>query len=129
MCIVSFVVVLMAIFQSLVIEAKNFHFSVSSYGLVTFTEWHRKSQCSICFGKYGVVWLANLFGKLVESKESRDLSENFNKLSRTFLAQKCGNKSGRYVALAEFGGRRRQRAVMIPKGKKSEGVDVLCCDL
>lgn len=45
----------MAFFRSLVIEAKSFLFSVSSFGIVTLTEMSRRSQSSICFGRYGVV--------------------------------------------------------------------------
>lgn len=65
---------------------KTFQFLVSSFGIVTLTELSRKSQSSICFGRYGVVWLANFFGNLVKGKEARDFSKNFNDSSCAFLA-------------------------------------------
>ncbi|KAB1222897.1 hypothetical protein CJ030_MR2G013613 [Morella rubra] len=111
----------MAFFRSLVIKAKTFQFSVSFSGLVTLTEHNRKSQNSIRVGRYGVVWLANMFSKLVEIKDSRDFSERFNEPPRAYLDQLCSNQCGRYVALAEFGDRRRRGAVMIPEGSSSAG--------
>lgn len=68
-----------------------------------------------------MVRLANLFGKLVELIVARDFSERFNEPLRLFLAQRCSNKCGRYVALAEFGKKRRRGAVMISKGRSREG--------
>lgn len=57
----------------------------------------------------------------MDTKEVNNFSKKFNKSSRAFLAQKCSNKNGSYVVLAEFGERRRFGAVMIPKGRSREG--------
>lgn len=80
------VAVVMAFVCSLLIEAKSLQFLVSSSGIGTFSEQRRKSQSSICFSRYRVVKLANLFGKLVDSKEVKNFSEKFNEATRVFLA-------------------------------------------
>lgn len=111
----------MAFVRSLSIEAKFLQFSVSSSGIVTLSEQSRKSQSSIRFGRFGVVWLANLFGKLVDSTEVRDFSEYFNESKRAFLAQRCSNKNSSYMVLAEFGDRCRRGVVIIPEGRLKSG--------
>lgn len=111
----------LAFVRSLSIEAKCLQFSVSSSGLVTLSEWSRKSQSSIHFGRFGAVWLANLFGKLVDSKEAGDFLKKFNESTLAFLAQHCSNMNGSYMVLAEFSARRRHGAVFIPEGKMQSG--------
>lgn len=48
-------------------------------------------------------------------------SQKINEASRGFLTQRCSNKAGRYVAIAEYSGGRRKGVVMIPEGKGGSG--------
>lgn len=80
------VAVVMAFVRSLLIEAKFLQFLVSSSGIGTFSKQSKKSQSSICFSRFRVVRLANLFGKLVDSMEVKDFSEKFSEATRVFLA-------------------------------------------
>lgn len=51
----------------------------------------------------GVVWMVNLASRL-QVGDNKEFVVKFNEASRAFLAQRCSNRAGRYVAIAEFGG-------------------------
>lgn len=44
----------------------------------------------------------NMLGRLIMAEIGRDFTEKFNESSWAFLAQRCSNKQGRYVAVAEY---------------------------
>ncbi|KAB1210183.1 UBX domain-containing protein 1 [Morella rubra] len=103
--------------QELRVEAKEFHVYVTGGGAVTFTEWSRKAVSSISLGKFGAVWVVNMAEKLMAAVGGRSFVSKANDVARAFLAQRCANKAGRYVAIAEFGEGRRRGVVMVPEGK------------
>lgn len=49
----------------------------------------------------------------------------FNEASRVFLAQRCGNKAGRYVSIVEYGEGCRRRVITVPKGIEGKGWNTL----
>lgn len=61
----------------------------------------------------------NMFSRLIEAEENRDFTENFNEYPHAFLAQRCSNKRGRYMAVAEYKEGRKRDAVILPEGKSS----------
>ncbi|KAB1201117.1 hypothetical protein CJ030_MR0G005030 [Morella rubra] len=103
------------------VEAKDFQVSVSDRGVVRWSDWSRKSHSAISFGRYGVVWLVNLASKLLGAAVDQDVILKFNEGSRAFLAQRCANKSGRYVVVIEFGEGRRRGVVMVLEGRGGAG--------
>ncbi|KAB1213306.1 hypothetical protein CJ030_MR5G003624 [Morella rubra] len=57
-----------------------------------------------------------MLGKLIEAEDSMDFMEKFNEYPRRFLAQRCSNKRGGYVTVAEYGEGRKHDAVMLIEG-------------
>ncbi|KAB1215950.1 putative ADP-ribosylation factor GTPase-activating protein AGD8 [Morella rubra] len=103
------------------VEAKEFQVSVLANGVVKMSEWSWKAMISIFLGRYGAVWIVNLASRLQMVDNKKEVVVKFNEASRGFLAQRCSNKAGRYVAVAEFGGGRRKGVVMILEGKEGAG--------
>ncbi|KAB1204827.1 hypothetical protein CJ030_MR8G007181 [Morella rubra] len=102
------------------VEAKEFQVTVLGNGVVKLSEWSRKALSSIFLGRFGAVWMVNMASRL-QVDIHKEFVVKYNEASRAFLAQRCSNKAGRYVAIAEFGGGRRKGVVMIPEGKEGSG--------
>lgn len=68
-----------------------------------------------------MVCLANQFGKLWSLRIPEICRRNLTSPRVRSFAQKCMNKGGRYIALAELGERHRRGVVMILEGKSSAG--------
>ncbi|KAB1223872.1 5'-3' exoribonuclease 4 [Morella rubra] len=89
------------------IESKEFHVRISEKGDLLFSEWSLQSVNEIHMGKYGAVWMVNMSDKLLVASTAVDFASKFNESRRGFLAQRCCNKGGRYIAVVEYGGRRK----------------------
>ncbi|KAB1219725.1 hypothetical protein CJ030_MR3G019178 [Morella rubra] len=109
------------------IESKEMQVSVSTHGLIKLSEWSTKSSNSIHMGKFGAVLMVNMTEKLMASGPATDFALKFNEARRGFLAQRSSNRGGRYVAVVEYGGGRRQGTVMVmvPEGKNGYGWQIL----
>ncbi|KAB1219901.1 hypothetical protein CJ030_MR3G009543 [Morella rubra] len=107
------------------IESKKFQVRISAKGDILFSEWSSRFVNVIRMGKYRAVWMVNMSNKLMAASPAVDFASKFNEYRRSFLAQRCCNKGGRYVAVVEYGGRRKVGAVMVPEGKNSNGWQIL----
>lgn len=94
---------------------------MSDGGVIKVSEWSRKSFSSISLGRFGAVWMVNLVDKLLEADAARPFALKFNEASRAFLAQRCGKKARRYVAIIEYGEGRRRGVIMILEGVNGRG--------
>ncbi|KAB1209585.1 Calcium-transporting ATPase 9, plasma membrane-type [Morella rubra] len=92
------------------IESKEFHVRISEKGDLLFSEWSSRSVNEIHMGKYGAVWMVNMSDKLMVASTAVDFASKFTESRRGFLAQRCCNKGGRYIAVVEYGGRRKENA-------------------
>jgi hypothetical protein len=72
-------------------------------------------------GRYGAVWMVNMIDKLRMADRREDFVAKFDESSRAFLAQRCANKRGRFLMIAQYGDRRRKGVVMVPEGANGEG--------
>ncbi|KAB1208245.1 hypothetical protein CJ030_MR7G027342 [Morella rubra] len=106
------------------IEAKEFQVTVLGNGVVKLSKWSWKALSSIFLGRFGAVWMVNMASRL-QVDVNKEFVIKFNEASRAFIAQRCSNKVGRYVAIAEFGEGRRTEVVMIPEGNGGSGWKVL----
>ncbi|KAB1223594.1 hypothetical protein CJ030_MR2G024115 [Morella rubra] len=100
------------------IESKEFQVSIGQNGVIQFSEWSHKLVNLIHKGKFGAVWMVKMVDKLMEAPTDVDFASKFNDFGHSFLAQRCSNKGGRYVAVVEYGGRRKVGVVMVPGGRK-----------
>ncbi|KAB1222692.1 Solanesyl diphosphate synthase 3, chloroplastic/mitochondrial [Morella rubra] len=107
------------------IESKEFQVRISAKGDILFLEWSSRFVNVIHMGKYGVVWMVNMSDKLMAASPVVEFASKFNESRRGFLAQLCCSKGGRYVAVVEYGGRRKVGAVMVPEGKNGSGWQIL----
>ncbi|KAB1209586.1 Calcium-transporting ATPase 9, plasma membrane-type, partial [Morella rubra] len=107
------------------IESKEFHVRISEKGDLLFSEWSSRSVNEIHMGKYGAVWMVNMSDKLMVASTAVDFASKFTESRRGFLAQRCCNKGGRYIAVVEYGGRRKVGAVLVPEGKHGHGWQIL----
>ncbi|KAB1214179.1 Mitogen-activated protein kinase 16 [Morella rubra] len=107
------------------IESKEFHVRISAKGDLLFSEWSSRTVNEIHMGKYGAVWMVNMSDKLLVASHAVDFASKFTESRRGFLAQRCCNKGGRYIAVVEYGGRRKLGAVLVPEGKHGHGWQIL----
>ncbi|KAB1207900.1 hypothetical protein CJ030_MR7G024262 [Morella rubra] len=117
----------MSFIRNFRIESKEFQVSISARGVVKFSEWSLKSMNIVHMGKFGVCWLVNMSHSLLKAGTTSDFSSKFNESGCGFLAQRCLNKGGRYVAIVEYGGGRKVGAVMVPEGRYAHGWQILNC--
>ncbi|KAB1223886.1 Ribonuclease P protein subunit p29 [Morella rubra] len=104
---------------------QEFHVRISEKGDLLFSEWSSQSVNEIHMGKYGAVWMVNMSDKLLVASTAVDFASKFTESRRGFLAQRCCNKGGRYIAVVEYGGRRKLGAVLVPEGKHGHGWQIL----
>ncbi|KAB1221118.1 Mediator of RNA polymerase II transcription subunit 25 [Morella rubra] len=107
------------------IESKEFHVRISEKGDLLFSEWSSRTVNEIHMGKYGAVWMVNMSDKLLVASHAVDFASKFTESRHGFLAQRCCNKGGRYIAVVEYGGRRKLGAVLVPEGKHGHGWQIL----
>lgn len=74
-----------------------------------------------------MLWMVNMSDKLMKAGAGSDFSSKFNESGHGFLAQRCLNKGGRYVAIVEYIGGQKVGAVMVPKGRFAYGWQILNC--
>lgn len=67
----------------------------------------------------------NLLGKLLMVPGNQDNASKFKEAFHAFLAQRCSNKFGKYVAIAEYSEGCWRGVVMVPEGKLGSGWKVL----
>lgn len=107
------------------IEFKEFQVSISARGVVKFSEWCLKSMNIVHMEKFGVLWLVNMSDSLLKAGATSDFSSKFTESGHGFLAQRCLNKGGQYVAIVEYGGGKNVGAVMVPEGRYAHGWQIL----
>ncbi|KAB1223298.1 hypothetical protein CJ030_MR2G007847 [Morella rubra] len=98
---------------------------MSDRGVIKVSEWSRKSFSTISLGRFGVVWTVNLVSKLLAADAAIPFALKFNKASIAFLAQRCGNKAGHYVAIIEYGEGHHRGTIMVPEGVDESGWNLL----
>lgn len=103
------------------IESKELQVSINAKGLIKLSEWSLKSVHSTQMWKFAAVWMVNMTDKLLKAGTCTNFALKFNEAHRGFLAQCCSNKGGRYVAVVEYGGGRKQGVVTVPEGKNGHG--------
>lgn len=103
------------------VKVKEFVVSVTDSEFIKLSEWGSKVSDAICLGRYGAVWMMNMLDKLRMVDRMEDFVAKFKESSRAFLAQRCANKRGRFLMIAQYRERHRKGVVMVPEGANGEG--------
>lgn len=76
---------------------------------------------SLSLGIASVNWSLATLGDLLLVEASMEFLKSSRVGSKAFIAQKCANKFGRYLAFPEYEGGVRRGFVVIPKGRGGRG--------
>ncbi|KAE8055919.1 hypothetical protein FH972_012728 [Carpinus fangiana] len=81
----------------------------------------RGVQRAVNLRKKEQVWLARIFGELVAVEDSRVFRDQTAPGRPRVLAQKCGNRNGRFLVLEEYNDRGRCGSIFVPEGRDRQG--------
>jgi hypothetical protein len=109
-------------FRSWSVESKEFKFSIKDgSSVLTIQEKRRGVQRAVNLRKKEQVWLARIFSELVAVEDSRVFSDQTAPGHPRVLAQKCGNRNGRFLVLEEYNDRGRCGSIFVPEGRDRQG--------
>ena len=109
-------------FRSWLVESKEFKFALKdSSPVLTIQEKRRGVQRAINLRKKEQVWIARTFGELVAVEDSRVFRDQSLPGFPRVLAQKCGNKNGRFLVIEEYNGRGKCGSIFVPEGRNRQG--------
>ena len=104
------------------VESKEFKFSIKNgSSVLTIQERRRGVQRAVNLRKKEQVWLARTFGELVAVEDSQVFRDQTAPGRPRVLAQKCGNRNGRFLVLEEYNDRGKCRPIFVPEGRDRQG--------
>ena len=92
---------------------------------VSVTERSRGFVVSVGFGKEELDWLTEHLKKAVELEASRGFIRKIRGKNKIHLMEICFNNRGRFMKITEIATRRKPLLLVIPKGVKGNGWEVL----
>ena len=108
--------------RSWLVESKEFKFLLKdSSPVLTIQERRRDVQRVVNLRKKEQVWLVRIFAELVAVDDSRVFRDQTVPGFPRVLAQKCGNKNGRFLVLEEYNGRGKCGSIFVPEGRNRQG--------
>jgi hypothetical protein len=108
--------------RSWLVESKEFKFALKDNSpVLTIQERRRGVQRAINLRKKEQVWLVRIFGELVAVEDSRVFRDQTVPGFLRVLAQKCGNRNGRFLVIEEYNGRGKCRSIFVPEGRNRQG--------
>ena len=104
------------------VESKEFKFLLKDSSPVLMIQERRKDvQRAVNLRKKEQVWLVRIFAELVAVEDSRVFRDQTVPGFPRVLAQKCGNKNGRFLVLEEYNSRGKCGSIFVPEGRNRQG--------
>ena len=108
--------------RSWLVESKEFKFMLKDNSpVLTIHERRRGVQQAVNLRKKEQVWLVRIFGELVAVEDSWVFKDQTVPGFPQVLAQKCGNRNGRFLVIEEYNGRGKCGSIFVPKGRNRQG--------
>ncbi|KAE8009881.1 hypothetical protein FH972_006288 [Carpinus fangiana] len=108
--------------RSWLVESKEFKFALKdSSPVLTIQERRKGVQRAVNLRKKEQVWLVRIFGELVAVEDSRVFRDQTVPGFPRVLAQKCGNRNGRFLVIEEYNGRGKCGSIFVPEGRNRQG--------
>ena len=83
----------------------------------------------VVMGRSGLEWLTTTMEAVLQAGKNLDFTKHLREGSRTFMAQRCSNKHGRFLTVTGYGGGGRRSVVAIPEGYEGLGWEKFAAEL